>query len=70
MNAVVKLFIMLALFTSSAESGPLGYFFWQMMCDAAWLACEAANPAAIAACNFFFTVCMGGAAPAAAAAPF
>ena len=71
MNAVVKSFIVLALLTSTARSGPLAYGICQTGCNAVWVACVAAAggvagvstggaavPASILACNSAQGVCM------------
>ena len=71
MNAVVKSFIMLALLTNTAHSGPLGYAICQTGCNTVWVACVTAAggvagvstggagvPAAILACNAAQGVCM------------
>ena len=71
MNAVVKSFIMLALLTSTAHSGPLAYGICQTGCNTVWVACVAAAggvagvstggtavPAAILACNSAQGLCM------------
>ena len=71
MNALVKIFIMLALLTSTAHSGPLTYGICQTGCNAVWVTCVAAAggvagvstggagvPAAILACNAAQGVCM------------
>ena len=42
MNAVVKSFIVLALLTSTARSGPLAYGICQTGCNTVWVACVAA----------------------------
>ncbi|KAJ7387352.1 hypothetical protein OS493_004343 [Desmophyllum pertusum] len=71
MNNIVKLLIMVALFTNTAHSGLLAYGICQTGCNAVWVACVtaaggvagvstggAAVPAAILACNFAQGVCM------------
>ena len=71
MNAVVKSFIVLALLTSTARSGPLAYGICQTGCNTVWVACVAAAggvvgvstggagvPASILACNSAQGVCM------------
>ena len=71
MNAVVKIFIMLALLPSTAHSGPLAYAICQTGCNTVWVACVsgaggvagvstggAAVPAAILACNAAQGACM------------
>ena len=70
-QAIVKFLIMLALFTSTAHSGPLAYGICQTGCNTVWVACVAAAggvagastggagvPAAILACNAAQGVCM------------
>ena len=42
-QAIVKFLIMLALFTSTANSGPLAYGICQTGCNAVWVACCAAG---------------------------
>ena len=71
MNALAKIFIMLALLTITAHSGPLAYGICQSGCNAVWVACVAAAggvagvstggagvPASILACNAAQGLCM------------
>ena len=71
MNATVKILIMLAIFTSPAHSGLLGYAICQTGCNTVWVACISAAggvagvstggvgvPPAILACNAAQGVCM------------
>ena len=64
MNAVpVKLFIMLALFTSSAQSGPAAFFACQAACYSSLMGCAAAAGVATAGaaglgCPAAYTACM------------
>jgi len=71
MNAFVKFLIVLALFASTAHSGPLSYAICQTGCNTVWVACVAAAggvagvstggvavPASILACNAAQGVCM------------
>ena len=70
MNAVTKIFILFALFTT-AHSGPFAYGSCQTGCNTVWVACVAAAggtvwvstggagvPAAILACNAAQGMCM------------
>ncbi|KAJ7387356.1 hypothetical protein OS493_004347 [Desmophyllum pertusum] len=70
-QAIVKVLIMLALFTNTAHSGPLAYGICQTGCNFVWVACVAAAggvagvstggvgvPAVILACNVAQGVCM------------
>ena len=71
MNALVKIFIVLALLPSTVHSGLLAYGICQTGCNTVWVACVAAAggvagvstggvgvPAAILACNAAQGVCM------------
>ena len=71
MNAIAKILIVLALFTSTANSGLVAYGICQTGCNAVWVACVtaaggvagvstggAAVPAAILACNAAQGTCM------------
>ena len=71
MNALVKIFIMMALLPSTVNSGLLAYGICQTGCNTVWVACVsgaggvagvstggAAVPAAILACNAAQGVCM------------
>ncbi|KAJ7387350.1 hypothetical protein OS493_004341 [Desmophyllum pertusum] len=70
-QAIVKVLIMLALFTNTAHSGPLAYGICQTGCNFAWVTCVTAAggvagvstggvgvPAVILACNAAQGVCM------------
>ena len=70
MNAVIKIFVLFALFTT-AQSGPLAYAICQTGCNTVWVACVSAAggvagvstgglgvPAAILACNAAQGACM------------
>ena len=71
MNNIIKLLIMVALFTNTAHSGPFSYGICQTGCNVVWVACVAAAggvagvstggvgvPPAILACNVAQGVCM------------
>ena len=75
MNAVVKIFIMLALLPSTVHSGPLSYVICISTCYSAWVACVTAGggvvatatgggavPAAIAVCNAAHAACVAACA--------
>ena len=76
MNALVKIFIMLALITNTAHSGPFSYGASQAGCNALWMTCVAAvggvaaattGGAAVAvalgAGNAGYAICMAGCIP-------
>ena len=71
MNALVKIFIMLALLPSTVHSGPLAYAICQTGCNTVWVACVSGAggvagvstggvgvPAAILACYAAQGACM------------
>ena len=73
MNAIVKILIVLALFTSTAHSGPVGAGVCVTGCNCVYASCVAGAggvtavttgglgvPAAIVGCNTAYSACMGG----------